>query len=88
MCTETAEQTRLPLSACGGELFLFSDERIRIDLDHYHSHTLADICPSNRPDRLHGAAAAAGLPHRRAPGDGRGPAEEPGEVGDGGVVSI
>jgi glucosamine 6-phosphate synthetase-like amidotransferase/phosphosugar isomerase protein len=47
--TETAEQTRLPLSACGGELSLFSDQRIHIDLDHYHSLTLADICPSTAP---------------------------------------
>ena len=35
--------------ARGGQLFLFSDERIRIDLDHYHSLTLADICPSTAP---------------------------------------
>ncbi|WP_026289741.1 glutamine--fructose-6-phosphate transaminase (isomerizing) [Thioalkalivibrio sulfidiphilus] len=35
--------------ARGGELFLFSDERIRINLDHYHSLTLADICPSTAP---------------------------------------
>ncbi|WP_018233136.1 glutamine--fructose-6-phosphate transaminase (isomerizing) [Thioalkalivibrio thiocyanodenitrificans] len=35
--------------ARGGELFLFSDQRIRIDLDHYHSLTLADICPSTAP---------------------------------------
>jgi glutamine---fructose-6-phosphate transaminase (isomerizing) len=35
--------------ARGGQLFLFSDERIRINLDHYHSLTLADICPSTAP---------------------------------------
>jgi len=35
--------------ARGGELFLFSDERIKINLDHYHSLTLADICPSTAP---------------------------------------
>jgi len=35
--------------ARGGELFLFSDERIQINLDHYHSLTLADICPSTAP---------------------------------------
>jgi glutamine---fructose-6-phosphate transaminase (isomerizing) len=35
--------------ARGGQLFLFSDERIKINLDHYHSLTLADICPSTAP---------------------------------------
>ncbi len=35
--------------ARGGELFLFSDSHIRIDLDHYQNLTLADICPSTAP---------------------------------------
>jgi len=35
--------------ARGGELFLFSDHNIKIDLDHYENLKLADICPSTAP---------------------------------------
>jgi glutamine---fructose-6-phosphate transaminase (isomerizing) len=35
--------------ARGGELFLFSDHRVNIDLDHYQKLTLSDICPSTAP---------------------------------------
>ncbi len=35
--------------ARGGELFLFSDRRIQIDLDRYQSLTLDDICPGTAP---------------------------------------
>jgi glucosamine--fructose-6-phosphate aminotransferase (isomerizing) len=35
--------------ARGGELFLFSDQKIRIALDKYHNLTLADIFPSTAP---------------------------------------
>ena len=35
--------------ARGGELFLFSDQKVRIDLDHYQNLTLADIHPTTAP---------------------------------------
>jgi glucosamine--fructose-6-phosphate aminotransferase (isomerizing) len=35
--------------ARGGELFLFSDQTIHIQLDHYHNLTVSDICPSTAP---------------------------------------
>ena len=35
--------------ARGGELFLFSDNKVNIDLDHYQNLTLSDICPSTAP---------------------------------------
>ena len=35
--------------ARGGELFLFSDQKIRISLDHFQNLTLADIFPSTAP---------------------------------------
>ncbi len=35
--------------ARGGELFLFSDQKVRIDLDHFQNLTLADIYPSTAP---------------------------------------
>jgi glucosamine--fructose-6-phosphate aminotransferase (isomerizing) len=35
--------------ARGGELFLFSDEQVKIDLDHYQNLTLADIYPTTAP---------------------------------------
>ena len=35
--------------ARGGELFLFSDKKVRIDLDHYQNLTLDDICPGTAP---------------------------------------
>ncbi len=35
--------------ARGGELFLFSDQRVDIPLDTFHSLTLSDICPSTAP---------------------------------------
>ncbi len=35
--------------ARGGELFLFSDRRVRIELDHYRALTLSDICPGTAP---------------------------------------
>ena len=35
--------------ARNGELFLFSDKKVKIDLDHYQNLTLDDICPSTAP---------------------------------------
>ncbi len=35
--------------ARGGELFLFSDQKVSIDLDRFQNLTLADICPSTAP---------------------------------------
>jgi len=35
--------------ARGGELFLFSDHSISIDLDNYQNLTLSDICPTTAP---------------------------------------
>ncbi|RMG29003.1 MAG: glutamine--fructose-6-phosphate transaminase (isomerizing) [Gammaproteobacteria bacterium] len=35
--------------ARGGELFLFSDQQVQIDLDRYRALTLADICPGTAP---------------------------------------
>ena len=35
--------------ARGGELFLFSDHKVQIDLDHYQNLTLSDIYPSTAP---------------------------------------
>ncbi len=35
--------------ARGGELFLFSDRAVHIDLDRYQNLTLSDICPSTAP---------------------------------------
>jgi glucosamine--fructose-6-phosphate aminotransferase (isomerizing) len=35
--------------ARGGELFLFSDKKVRIALDHYQGLTLDDICPGTAP---------------------------------------
>jgi glucosamine--fructose-6-phosphate aminotransferase (isomerizing) len=35
--------------ARGGELFLFSDQKVHIDLDRYQNLTLADICPGTAP---------------------------------------
>jgi glucosamine--fructose-6-phosphate aminotransferase (isomerizing) len=35
--------------ARGGELFLFSDQSVKIDLDRYQNLTLADIRPSTAP---------------------------------------
>jgi len=35
--------------ARGGELILFSDHNVKIELDHYQNLTLADICPSTAP---------------------------------------
>ncbi|MCW8946467.1 MAG: glutamine--fructose-6-phosphate transaminase (isomerizing), partial [Sedimenticola sp.] len=35
--------------ARGGELFLFSDKRVKIELDNYQSLTLDDICPTTAP---------------------------------------
>jgi len=35
--------------ARGGELFLFSDQTVKIELDRYQNLTLADICPSTAP---------------------------------------
>ena len=35
--------------ARGGELFLFSDQKISIDLDNYQNLTLSDICPTTAP---------------------------------------
>ncbi len=35
--------------ARGGELFLFSDQKIDINLDNYQNLTLSDICPSTAP---------------------------------------
>ncbi len=36
----------------GGELFLFSDKRVEIELDNYQSLTLDDICPTTVPLQL------------------------------------
>ncbi|MCU7920057.1 MAG: glutamine--fructose-6-phosphate transaminase (isomerizing) [Candidatus Thiodiazotropha sp. (ex Epidulcina cf. delphinae)] len=35
--------------ARGGELFLFSDQKVKIDLDHFQNLTLSDIYPSTAP---------------------------------------
>ncbi|MCU7842201.1 MAG: glutamine--fructose-6-phosphate transaminase (isomerizing) [Candidatus Thiodiazotropha sp. (ex Monitilora ramsayi)] len=35
--------------ARGGELFLFSDQRVKIDLDNYQNLTLSDIYPTTAP---------------------------------------
>jgi len=35
--------------ARGGELFLFSDQSVKIELDNYQNLTLDDICPSTAP---------------------------------------
>jgi glucosamine--fructose-6-phosphate aminotransferase (isomerizing) len=35
--------------ARGGELFLFSDQKVKIGLDHYHNLTLSDIYPGTAP---------------------------------------
>jgi glutamine---fructose-6-phosphate transaminase (isomerizing) len=35
--------------ARGGELFLFSDQKVKIGLDHFHNLTLSDIYPSTAP---------------------------------------
>ncbi len=35
--------------ARGGELFLFSDQKVSIDLDHFQNLMLADICPGTAP---------------------------------------
>ena len=35
--------------ARGGELFLFSDKKVQIALDHYQNLTLDDICPGTAP---------------------------------------
>ncbi len=35
--------------ARGGDLFLFSDHKISIDLDNYQNLTLSDICPTTAP---------------------------------------
>ncbi len=35
--------------ARGGELFLFSDRNVQIDLDRYQNLTLDDICPTTSP---------------------------------------
>jgi len=35
--------------ARGGELFLFSDQTVKISLDHYQNLTLDDICPGTAP---------------------------------------
>ena len=35
--------------ARGGELFLFSDQKVSIDLDNYQNLTLSDICPTTAP---------------------------------------
>ena len=35
--------------ARGGQLFLFSDQRVHLNLDRYQNLTLADICPSTAP---------------------------------------
>jgi glutamine---fructose-6-phosphate transaminase (isomerizing) len=35
--------------ARGGELFLFSDQNITIDLDNFQNLTLSDICPTTAP---------------------------------------
>ncbi|MDX8407315.1 MAG: SIS domain-containing protein, partial [Mariprofundaceae bacterium] len=35
--------------ARGGELYLFSDHKVGINLDHYHNLTLSDIYPGTAP---------------------------------------
>jgi len=35
--------------ARGGELFLFSDHKVKVDLDHYQNLTLSDIYPGTAP---------------------------------------
>ncbi|MES9906413.1 MAG: glutamine--fructose-6-phosphate transaminase (isomerizing) [Sedimenticola sp.] len=35
--------------ARGGELFLFSDHRVQVNLDKYQNLTLSDICPTTAP---------------------------------------
>lgn len=35
--------------ARGGQLYLFSDHKVKINLDHYRNLTLADICPTTAP---------------------------------------
>jgi glucosamine--fructose-6-phosphate aminotransferase (isomerizing) len=35
--------------ARGGELFLFSDQKVKIDLDHFQNLTLSDIYPTTAP---------------------------------------
>ncbi|MEW8525376.1 MAG: glutamine--fructose-6-phosphate aminotransferase, partial [Candidatus Thiodiazotropha endolucinida] len=35
--------------ARGGELFLFSDQKVKIDLDRFQNLTLSDIYPSTAP---------------------------------------
>ncbi len=35
--------------ARGGELFLFSDHKVKIELDHFHNLTLSDIHPGTAP---------------------------------------
>ncbi len=35
--------------ARGGDLFLFSDQKVSIDLDNYQNLTLSDICPTTAP---------------------------------------
>jgi len=35
--------------ARGGELFLFSDQKVTIGLDRYHNMTLSDIHPGTAP---------------------------------------
>ena len=35
--------------ARGGELYLFSDHTVSIELDHFHNLTLSDINPSTAP---------------------------------------
>jgi len=35
--------------ARGGELYLYSDHKVNINLDHYQNLTLSDICPSTAP---------------------------------------
>jgi glucosamine--fructose-6-phosphate aminotransferase (isomerizing) len=37
------------IRARGGELFLFSDQTVSIELDHFHNLTLSDIHPSTAP---------------------------------------
>ena len=37
------------MRARGGELFLFSDQTVKIPLDRYQNLTLDDICPGTAP---------------------------------------
>ena len=37
------------MRARGGELFLFSDKKVRIALDRYQEPDLDDICPGTAP---------------------------------------